>query len=130
MNSTPHPEAGEFLWYLRQGLHLALRDWPSPRLQEFEEHLSACDACAALLSSEAQDELLLQELALEGVPKAPAARRWAYAAVATAVLLLVIGVSGGSSDSSAHGHHDSFVPPLDAGLLLADGDLALESPEP
>ena len=86
MTSAPHPGVDEFSWYLRHGLRLALQDWPSPRLQAFEDHVSGCDGCSALLSSEAQGELVLQDLALEGPNRTRgAAGRWAYAAVAALI---------------------------------------------
>ncbi len=127
MSSSSHPAANEFLWYVQSGLRLALQDWPSLRVQEFEEHVSICDSCAAQLCSEAQGQLVLEELARK--KPAPAQRggtqrgdkTWAYIAVATMLVLLVVGIRGASSQP-ASSQSNVFVPPLDAGLLLADGD--------
>jgi hypothetical protein len=130
VSKPQHPCADEVLWYVRDGLRMALQGWPSPRLQAFEEHAASCDPCAARVAAQASDELLMQEVALEEFAerrRAPSVL--AYLVGAAATLLLVVGVSGASSASASHGSAETFVAPLDAGLNIADSDFAIAALE-
>ncbi len=131
MSRAQHPCADEVLWYVRDGLRMALQGWPSPRLQAFEEHAASCDHCAARVAAQARDEVMMQELALEEFEeRRQAPSVLAYLVVAAATFLLVVGVSGASSAPASQGSSETFVAPLDAGLIIADSDFAIATPEP
>lgn len=125
MTTPKHPDAADFVWYVCYGVDMTLRDWPSARITEFEDHMDDCRACAERLAAEARDQLVLEDLARE----APKEKRrfssaWACAGVAAIFLVFAFGVSRAASPPPYSDTSSQSISPLDAGLLLADGDLA------
>tara|TARA_R110002096_G_scaffold44526_6_gene120170 strand:+ start:76658 stop:77047 length:390 start_codon:yes stop_codon:yes gene_type:complete len=121
-----HPSSEEFLWYTRAGIAMSLQEWPSERAKAFEAHVAECPECAVLLAQEADAELLLYDLADEqhGTSR-PRIRPWMYATAAALTLFIVIGARGSfaAQPQSSNYSHESATVSLDAGILLADGDI-------
>ena len=131
MSKLPHPLPEEFLWYTRHGLTLSLQDWPSARVQAFEEHIASCDSCAAALATEAETELLLAELA-DTPQRSPhqGLRRLVYVTAAALALVVAVGVRGSFAETPPSSHDTAEYVSLDAGVFAIDGDIPSNAPEP
>ena len=123
MPNTMHPGESEFAWYLTSGLSTALRSWPSQRSDTFEQHVSDCDQCADRLTSLAQEELLMEELALEPI-KPRRSTTWIGGAIAVAAIFFFTVVGGASSTPASQRDVPAVMPAMDAGVVMvADGDV-------
>lgn len=132
-----HPARDELEWYATDGLAIALRGWPSDRVQRVEDHVAGCVACADVLAREAELELALGEVA--GAELVPAELRaeneglfrqtmtplaWLGGAAAVAVLAVgIVFVVGASDRAPSHKDAPAVTAPVDA----APVELALDS---
>ena len=139
-----HPTREELAWYVTDGLAIALRGWPSDRVQRVEDHVAGCAGCADVLAREAELEVALGELAGPELARAEGRAEkeglfrdtmtllaWLGGAAAVVVLVAEIALGNGAGDGApGEKHPPAVIAPVDAAPVELARDSAPDDPVP